>query len=99
MIVVAPTYYFVLIHKRFIIALSDLDKVSITDCANWLYVSVDPDTKEGHETEHFAAGEQFVGDHVDAIEAEEEEPQEQFVPPHQKPTQQEEGSSSWSTDQ
>jgi hypothetical protein len=34
MIVVAPTYYYVLIHKRFIIALPDPDRVVITDCAN-----------------------------------------------------------------
>lgn len=47
MISVAPNYYYVLIHQRFIIALSDPDKVSITDCENWLYVSVDPDTEEG----------------------------------------------------
>lgn len=60
----------------------DPDRVSIIDCANWLYVSAKPDMKEGHDTEHFAAGEQFAGDHVDATEAEEEEPQEQFVPSH-----------------
>lgn len=35
MISVAPTYYSVLIHKRFIIALPDPDRVSISDCANW----------------------------------------------------------------
>lgn len=57
MIVVAPTYYSVLIHKRSIITLLDPDRVSITDCANWLYVSADPNTKEGHDTEHFAIGE------------------------------------------
>lgn len=62
-------------------ALPDPDRVSITDCANWLYVSANPDTEEGHGTEHFAAGEEFASDHVDATEEEEEEPQEQFVPP------------------
>lgn len=84
-IVVAPTYNFVLIHKRFIIALPNPGKVGITGCAIWLYVSVDPDAEEGRDTEHFVAGEQFVDDQVDATEAEEEEPQkpqEQFVPPH-----------------
>jgi hypothetical protein len=30
--------------------------VAITDCANWLYVSADPDADEGHETDHFTAG-------------------------------------------
>lgn len=90
MIVVAPTYYFVLIHKRFTIALSDPDKVSITNCANWLYVSADPDVEEGHNTDHFTAGDQFIDDQVEGTEVEEEEPQaprEQFVPPHQEPTQ------------
>lgn len=62
MIFVAPTYYSVLIQKRFIIALPDLDRVSITDCANWLYVSTDPDIEEGYNAKNFAAGEQFVGD-------------------------------------
>lgn len=62
MISVASTYYSVLIHKRFIMVLPDMDKVSITDCANWLYVSVDPDTEEGYDTENFATGEQFAGE-------------------------------------
>lgn len=48
MISVAPTYYSVLIHKRFIIALPDPDRVSITDSANWLYVSADSNTEEGY---------------------------------------------------
>lgn len=87
MIVVAPTYYYVLIHKRFIMALPDPDRVSITDCVKWIYVSVDPDMEEGHDTEHFVVGKQFAGNHVDATEVEEEEPQEQFVPPHLEPTQ------------
>jgi hypothetical protein len=54
-----------------------------------LYVSVDPDAEEGHDTDHFIVGDQFVDDPVDATEAEEKEPQaphEQFVPPHQEPT-------------
>lgn len=102
MIDVAPTYYYVLIHKRFIIALPDPDRVAIIDCANWLYVSADPDAEEGHDTNHFTIGDQFIDDQAKGTEAEEEEPQapqEQFVPPYQEPTQQEAGSSSWSTDQ
>lgn len=47
MIFVVHDYYFVLIHKRFIIALPNPDKLSIADCANWLYMSADPDTEEG----------------------------------------------------
>ncbi|XP_050918961.1 ADP-ribosylation factor GTPase-activating protein AGD2-like [Lathyrus oleraceus] len=62
MIVVAPTYYYVLIHKRFIIALPDPDRVAITDCVNRLYVSADPDVEEGHDTDHFAACEHFIDD-------------------------------------
>lgn len=102
MIVVSPTYYSILIHKRFIIALPDPDIFAIIDCANWLYVSDDPDADEGHGTDHFTAGEQFVDDQAEGTEIEEEDPQvppEQFVPPHQEPTQQAAGSSSWSTDQ
>lgn len=57
MISVAPNYYSVLIHKRFIIALPDPDRVSITNCANWLYVSADPDIEEGYDVENLVAGE------------------------------------------
>ena len=69
-IVVTPTYYYVLIHKRFIISLSDSDIVAITDCANWLYVSTNPDTNEGHEIDHFTVGEQFMDDQVEGSEVE-----------------------------
>lgn len=99
MIFVAPTYYSVLIHKWFIMDLLDPERVSITDCENWLYVSVGPDTKEGYDAKHFATGEQFAGDHADVTEVEEEEPQEQFVPPPPEPVQQEARSSSWPPDQ
>jgi hypothetical protein len=100
MIAVASTYYSVLIHKRFIIALPNPDRVAITDCANWLYVSADPDADEGHETDHFYAGDQFVDDQEEGREEEyPQAPLEQFVPQPQEPTQQAEGSSSWSTDQ
>jgi hypothetical protein len=100
MIAVAPTYYSVLIHKRFIIALPDPDRVAITDGANWLYVSADPDADEGHDTDHFYAGDQFVDDQEEGREEEyPQAPPEHFVPQPQEPTQQAEGSSSWSTDQ
>lgn len=49
MISVAHNYYSVMIHKRFIIALPDPERVSITNCANRLYVSVDPDIEEGYD--------------------------------------------------
>lgn len=62
LISVAHDYYFVLIHKRFIIALPDPDRVSIIDCANWLYGSVDPDTKEGYDAENMVVGEQMNED-------------------------------------
>ena len=87
MIVVAPTYYFVFIHKQFIMALPDPDRVSITNCANLLYVSVDPDTEESHDAEHFATCKQFASDHADATKAKEEELREQFVPPPPEPAQ------------
>lgn len=57
MISVAHDYYFVLIHKRFIIALPNPDRVSIVDFANWLYVSVGPDTEEGYDAENMVASE------------------------------------------
>ena len=76
MISVAHDYYSVLIHKRFIITLHNPDRVSIVDCANWLYVSVDPDTKEGYEADNLVAGEEIN---------KEEDPQDQFVPPPQEP--------------
>lgn len=62
MIYVAPNYYYVLIHKRFIIALPGPDRVSITNYANWLFVSADLDTKEGYDAENFVACEQFAGE-------------------------------------
>lgn len=75
MISIAPNYYYVLIHKRFIILLLDPDIVSITVYANWWYVSADPDTEEGYEVENLAVGEQFAGEQVaDEAVNEEEEP-------------------------
>lgn len=62
MISVAHVYYSILIHKHFIIALPNPDRVSIADYANWLYVSVDPDTEEGYEDENLAAGEPVAGE-------------------------------------
>lgn len=44
------------------VALPNPDRVSITDCANWLYVSVDLDTKEGYNAENMVAGEQMNED-------------------------------------
>lgn len=55
MISVAHDYYFVLIHKRFIIALPNSDRVSIADYANWLYVSSDPDIAEGYDAKNTVA--------------------------------------------
>lgn len=46
MLFVALNYYSVLIYKRFIIALPNPERVSTTDCANWLYTSVDPEMEE-----------------------------------------------------
>lgn len=81
MIAVAPTHYSVLIHKRFINALPYPDRVAITDCANWLYVSADLDADEGHDTDHFYAGDQFVDDREEGREEEyRQAPTEQFVP-------------------
>lgn len=100
MISVAPNYYSILIHKRFIIWLPDPDRVSITNYANWLYVSDDPDTEEGSDTENFAAGEQLAGEQItDEAVKEEEEPQEQFVPPPQEPFHQGADSSSMNHEQ
>lgn len=47
------------VKPKFIIALPDPDRVSITDCATWLYVSADPDNEEGYDAEKFDACEQF----------------------------------------
>lgn len=100
MIFVAPITILFQIHKRFIIALPDLDRVSITDCANWLYVSADPDTEEGYYTENFTAGEQFTCEQVtDEAVNEDEDPQDQFVPPPQVPFHQGAWSSSMNHDQ
>lgn len=64
MISVAHDYYSVLIHKQFITALPNPDKVSIVDCANWLYVNVDPNTEEGYKVENLVAGEHVVGEEI-----------------------------------
>lgn len=64
MISVAHDYYSILIHKRFIIALPNPDRVSIVDYENCLYVSVDPDTEEGYEAENLVAGEQVTGEEI-----------------------------------
>lgn len=57
MISVAHDYYSILIHKWFILALSNPDRVSIIDCVNWLYVSVDHDSEEGYDVENLVASE------------------------------------------
>lgn len=62
MISVAHDYYSVLIHKHFIIALPNPDRVSIMDYANWLYMSVDSNIEEGYEAENLVAGEQVAGE-------------------------------------
>lgn len=90
MISIAHDYYFVMIHKRFIIALPNADRVSIVDCANWLYVSANPDEEEGYDAESVILGE---------LMNEEAQHQEPFVPPPQDPTQQGVGSSSMNQDQ
>lgn len=64
MISVAHNYYFVLIHKIFIIALPNSKRVSIADYANWLYVSVDPDTEEGYDAENLVVGEKVAGEQI-----------------------------------
>lgn len=79
MISIAHNYYSVMIHKRFIIALPNPDRVSIVDCANWLYVSVDLDEEDVYDAKNVVAGEPMHEDN---------QHQEQFVPPHQDPTQQ-----------
>ncbi|XP_050919091.1 uncharacterized protein LOC127136594 [Lathyrus oleraceus] len=73
----------------------DFDRKAATYRNVEIYVTADPDTKEGYNAEHFATREQIACDHADASKVEEEEPQEQFVPPPPEPVQQEAGSSSW----
>lgn len=90
MISTSRDYYSIMIHKRFIIALPNPYRVSISDCANWLYVSVDPDEEDGHNIDNMVVGETMNED---------DQHQEQFVPPHQDPTQQGVGSSSMNRDQ
>lgn len=90
MVSIAHDYYFVIIYKRFIIALPNPDRVSITDCANLLYVSVDSDTEEGYNAENMVAGEDMNKD---------EQHQEPFVPPPQEANQPGVGSSSINHDQ
>lgn len=78
MISISRDYYYVMIHKRFILALSNPDRVSISDFANSLYVSADPDEEDGHNADNVVAGETMI---------EYDQHQEQFVPPHQDLTQ------------
>ncbi|XP_050908779.1 uncharacterized protein LOC127122500 [Lathyrus oleraceus] len=47
-------------HFGFITALPNVDRVSIVDCANWLYVSAYPDTEEGYDAKNLVVGEQVV---------------------------------------
>lgn len=90
MISIARDYYPMMIHKSFIIALPNPNRVSITDCANWLYVSADPDEEEGYDAENMVVGESMN---------EYDQHQEPFVAPPQDPTQQGVGSSSMNHDQ
>ena len=68
MISVAHNYYSILTHKRFIIALPDPNRVSIIDCANWLYVSADPDTEEGYDAKNLVASEHVAGEYMNEDE-------------------------------
>ncbi|KAL5054220.1 hypothetical protein RYX36_034902 [Vicia faba] len=77
MISLSRDFYAVIIHSRFIIALPDPHRVSIFDCANWLYVSVGPEEEGGHNADHVFVGEVMNGD---------DQVQELFVPPHQDST-------------
>lgn len=77
MIYIAHDYYSVMIHKRLIVALPNPDRVSIADCANWLYVSTHPDEDEGYNAENMVADEPMNED------AQHQEP---FVTPPQDPT-------------
>lgn len=90
MISISRDYYSVVIHKRFIIALPNPDRVSIFDCDNWLYVSSDPDKEEGYDVDNVVAGETMNED---------DQHQKHFVPPHQDPTQQSARLSSMNPDQ
>lgn len=72
MISITHDYYSIMIHKRFIISLPNPNRVSVADCANWLYVSADPDAEEGYDAENMVAGEQMNED---------EQHQKPFIPP------------------
>lgn len=89
MISITHDYYSVMIHKKFIIALHTLDRVSNADCANLLYVSVDPDAEDGYDAENVVA--------CESINAYEQH-QDPFLPPPQEPNQQGIGSSSMNHD-
>lgn len=90
MVSISRDYYLVMIHKWFIIALPNPDRVSISDCANWLYMTADPNEEDDHNADNVVAGETMDEDY---------HPHEQFVPLHQDPTQQGVGSSSMNQDQ
>lgn len=85
MIYISRDYYSMVIHKRFNLALPNPDRVSISDCTNWLFVSADHDEEEGYDVDNVVSCKTMNED---------DQHQEQFIPPHQDPTQQGVGSSS-----
>lgn len=83
------SYYYALISSsQFIMALPDPARISIANTTNWLYESAVQDDMDEHKANPLVAGDQ-----------QEEDVQEQFVPPHEDTTHTGVKSSSMTLDQ